>query len=447
MPAFIRVGSAAVDITPPLSIPHLGFVPRQGRFTGVADRLYARAFVFEGDDHRRVALLCTDSLGFGNGILGPGRHFTDEVRALVSARTGLEPGAVMLSATHAHSTPETLGITRLLDVPAAAPWLEVLMDQLASAVEMAGRDPHPCLLKTGRGEVRGVAKNRRPSAQDLALDDQAAAGKLDRELQVLVCQDETGGARQVLVNFQCHPVTMQVQPLVSADYPGVTAALVERTLPGCRTCGFMQGAAGNLNPVRGDSRDYRDVQLYGAMVAGEALKVAAGLLGDDSGASRSAKVAWASERVALPPRPLVGREAYEAKLQAAEVQAAGAIGPRDRLQAEAELRRAHEAVMMWERFAEPQEAEVQVLRLGDLAIASNPGEMFTEWGLRIKGRSAAPHTFVSELTNGWVGYLLNEGGFAEGGYEASMGPWTQVGEEAGAILSDAALRLIEGLWR
>lgn len=90
---------------------------------------------------------------------------------------------------------------------------------------------------------------------------------------------------------------------------------------------------------------------------------------------------------------------------------------------------------------------MQVLRLGDLAIASNPGEMFTEWGLRIKRESAAPYTFVSELTNGWVGYLLNEGGFAEGGYEASLGPWTQVGEEAGAIISDASLRLIEGLWR
>ena len=84
MPATIAVGSASVDITPPLSIPHLGFAPRQGRFSGVADRLYARAFVFAGEDGRRVALLCTDSIGFGNGILGPGRHFTDEVRALVA---------------------------------------------------------------------------------------------------------------------------------------------------------------------------------------------------------------------------------------------------------------------------------------------------------------------------------------------------------------------------
>jgi len=442
----VRVGSAAVDITPPLSIPHLGFVPRQGRFTGVADPLQARAFVFEGDDQRRVALLCTDSLGFGSGILGPGRHFTDEVRALVSERTGLEPGALMLSATHAHSTPETLGITRLLDVPAAAPWLEVLLDQLASAVEMAGHDLQPCRLKVGRGEVRGVAKNRRPSAQGLTLDEQAAGGKLDRELQVLVCEDEAGRAAQVLVNFQCHPVTMQVQPLVSADYPGVMAALVERNLPGCRTCGFLQGAAGNLNPVRGDSRDYRDVQLYGTMVGGEALKVAAGLLGDDSTASRSGTVAWAAERVMLPPRPLPDREPYEARLEGAEIQAAGAIGAEARQQAEAELRRAREAVQVWERYSEPQEAEVQVLRLGDLAIAANPGEMFTEWGLRIKGRSAAPYTFVSELTNGWVGYLLNEGGFAEGGYEASLGPWTQVGEEAGIIISDASLRLIEGLW-
>ncbi|NPV09786.1 MAG: hypothetical protein HPY83_17730 [Anaerolineae bacterium] len=442
----VQVGSAAVDITPPLSIPHLGFLPRQGRFTGVNDPLLARAFVFQ-EGGERIALLCADSLGFGNHILGPGRHFTDELRARVSDRCGLVPGALMLSTTHAHSTPETLGITRLLDAPAAGPWLEVLLDQLASAVEMACGDLRPCRLKVGRGQVLGVARNRRPSARGLTLEEQVARGKLDPELQVLVCQDEEGQARQVLLNFQCHPVTMQVQPLISADYPGVATGLVQRSLPGCKTCGFVQGAAGNLNPLRGDSRDYRDVILYGTMVAGEALKVAARLLGDDGSASRTGTIAWASERVSLPPRPPVDRAEWEGKLREAQARERAAASDRERREAAQEARRAREALDVCDYYDGPQEAEVQVLRLGDLAIASNPGEMFTQWGLKIKRESAAPHTFVAELTNGWVGYLLDPGGFEEGGYEASPGPWTQVGEEAGAILSQAAIRLIARLWR
>ena len=161
MPAPIRVGSATFDITPPLSIPHLGSVPRQGRFTGVADPLQARAFVFEGEDGRRAALLAVDSIGFGNGILGPGRHFTDEVRARVAERAGLEPGALMLASTHAHSTPETLGITRLLDEP-RAPWLEPA-GSLASAVDIRQTGHCSPAVKVGRGEVRGV--RRKPASR------------------------------------------------------------------------------------------------------------------------------------------------------------------------------------------------------------------------------------------------------------------------------------------
>jgi len=46
----------------------------------------------------------------------------------------------MLATTHAHSTPETTGITCLLDAPGAGEWLEVLIEQLTSAVEMADQN-------------------------------------------------------------------------------------------------------------------------------------------------------------------------------------------------------------------------------------------------------------------------------------------------------------------
>ncbi|MDP6125350.1 MAG: hypothetical protein QGH20_06325 [Candidatus Latescibacteria bacterium] len=41
----LRVGTAKVDITPPITMPYLGFVPRQAQFGGVHDRLYARTVV------------------------------------------------------------------------------------------------------------------------------------------------------------------------------------------------------------------------------------------------------------------------------------------------------------------------------------------------------------------------------------------------------------------
>ena len=48
----LHVGSAKVNITPPLSIPYLGYAPRQGRFCGIHDHLYARAIVLDNGHTR-----------------------------------------------------------------------------------------------------------------------------------------------------------------------------------------------------------------------------------------------------------------------------------------------------------------------------------------------------------------------------------------------------------
>ena len=105
----VNVGSARVDITPPLTIPHLGYVPRQGKFKGVHDALYARALVFNNGESKS-ALVSADSIGFNNELLGPGRNFTAEVRHRIQQQTGIASNNVMLASTHAHSAPETTGI-------------------------------------------------------------------------------------------------------------------------------------------------------------------------------------------------------------------------------------------------------------------------------------------------------------------------------------------------
>jgi hypothetical protein len=445
MSDIIQVGQARVDITPPLSIPYLGYYPRQSYFMGVHDPLYARAVVFASAEER-VALICADAIGFGNHILGEDRNFTQELRDRVQTMTGIRGENVMLAATHAHSTPETLGITRLLDVPAASYWLETLLDQLASSVAMAARELEDCRLKAGRGEVFGVGHNRRPWWGSLTLQEQVRQGHLDPELQLLVCAEEAGGAPCVLVNFQTHPVTVQVQPLVSADYPGVAAGLVERCVPGCKECLFLQGAAGNINPLRDDTRDFRDVTLYGTMVAGEAIKVAGRLLGPDVPPMREPVLRVARALVEIPGLPPFDRGEWEAKLAEAQERFERAQSEQERWQAGNDLRRAKEALYAIDRFSRPQRAEVQVLRIGEVAIVGLPAEVFCEWGLEIKGSSPAAYTFISELANGWVGYLLNRGGFAEGGYEASPGPWTQTSEQGGEMLTKTALELLQELW-
>src|SRR5207244_2570089 len=78
----------------------------------------------------------------------------------------------------------------------------------------------------------------------------ASWGVTDRELVVLLLERPDGRPAIVLTHFACHPVTVQVQPLVSADFPGVLTSLVERAAPGCEQCLFLQGAAGSSGEER-----------------------------------------------------------------------------------------------------------------------------------------------------------------------------------------------------
>jgi hypothetical protein len=57
------------------------------------------------------------------------------------------------------------------------------------------------------------------------------------------------------------------------------------------------------------------------------------------------------------------------------------------------------------------------LRIGDLAIAAIPCEVFVEIGLAIKQKSPFQQTFTIELANGCNGYLPTPEQHRLGGYE------------------------------
>lgn len=444
----VLVGCARVDVTPPLDVPYLGFQPRQAIFRGVHDPLHARAAVFRTDE-TATCILSVDAIGIDNRMLGPGRSFVGELRERIASRSSIPGANVLLASTHAHSTPETLGISRAWELDAMRSWIETFLDRLVAAALGADAAAVPCTLKAGSGTLLGVGYNRRPAARKLPPCEQAARGLLDPELSVLVCEDSSGAARCVVLHYACHAVTVQVQPLVSADYPGVACRLVEEQVPGRPTCLFLQGAAGNVNPVRDDTRDFRDVELHGLAVGGEALAVLSRLMGDAGCAFREPRIRVRATEVLLPPRTLPPRAEVERRVAAARDLLAREERDGDDaalLSAAASLRGALEALDLLERFSSPQPAELQVVRVGDLAIAASPGELFAEWGLSIKRASPAPYTFVTELANGWVGYLMSPGSFEEGGYESGLGTWTQTNEEGARLVAEGLGSLIGEVW-
>ena len=76
------------------------------------------------------------------------------------------------------------------------------------------------------------------------------------------------------------------------------------------------------------------------------------------------------------------------------------------------------------------ETETHILRIGTVAFATNPFELFLDYANRIKARSDAEQTFLVQLCNGADGYLPTEKAEAGGHYSAFVGSGT-VGHQGG----------------
>lgn len=90
------------------------------------------------------------------------------------------------------------------------------------------------------------------------------------------------------------------------------------------------------------------------------------------------------------------------------------------------------------------EMELHAVRLGDIAIATNDFELFTDYGTQMKARSPALQTFVIQLCGNGT-YLPSERATLGGGYSA-VPESTPVGPEGGQVLVNETVELIKSLW-
>jgi hypothetical protein len=89
---------------------------------------------------------------------------------------------------------------------------------------------------------------------------------------------------------------------------------------------------------------------------------------------------------------------------------------------------------------------LQAWRIGDVAFASLPGEVFVEWGLKIKAESPFPWTFCVELGGDYLGYLVTEQAWRAGGYESLTARSARPSVDGVAMMVEADLALLRKLW-
>ena len=397
------VGAARIEITPPLDVPYLSFAPRHQAFAAVHDPLFARALVVS-DGKKRGAVITAEAIGFINSALGGDRNFTAEVRAEVERRTGIPGEGVMLTAAHVHSSPDSIDIRPLRGSAAGRAWLEGLIGKIGSAAEAALNNTFDAALKIGQAEFPGYSRNRR--GED-CLDDLVTS---------LLFEASDRRRRVILVNYACHPVIVQAQDRISADYVGVMAAKLERDLGGLEACLFLQGAAGDINPWIDDTRDFGDVEKMGTALADKIMEIV-GTMDSPAHQIEPVRLATMSSALDLPSRPLPASE-----------EAASVAAGDNRMWVGDELAER----LLDERQTFP--AEIQLLRLGNAVLAGIPGEPFCRMGKAIR-EMAAPLTGIPVgYANGYVGYIVPPESWARGGYEVDPGPWSKVAPESHSLI-------------
>jgi hypothetical protein len=98
-----------------------------------------------------------------------------------------------------------------------------------------------------------------------------------------------------------------------------------------------------------------------------------------------------------------------------------------------------------QQYTELYPIEYHVVRLGDIAIATNPFELFLDYGNRMKARSYAEQTFIVQLCCGSGFYLPTEKAEKAGHYSAYVSSGF-VGHEGGDLLVRKTIKEINQMW-
>lgn len=98
-----------------------------------------------------------------------------------------------------------------------------------------------------------------------------------------------------------------------------------------------------------------------------------------------------------------------------------------------------------QQYQEVYSVESHIIRLGDIAIATNPFEMYLDYGNRIKARSYAEQTFVVQLCCGAAQYLPTEKAEKAGHYSAYVASG-YVGHEGGDMFVRNSIAEINEMW-
>jgi hypothetical protein len=485
----IRVGWGAADLTPDQPVMLAGqFYARVSE--GIMDPVTATALVLEsvrnGQVVGRVILVSCDLVAIPDG-------FRDAVRAAIcQAVPGLDPLDIFLSATHSHAAPEVRmeGDTRKMgggplplwpgvDLPVMDPpdCVALCARRISEAVARAWASRAPGAFGFGLGHAV-VGHNRRISYRDGVTrmygktNDPLFShveGAEDNSVNVMGFWTPAGRLTGLVVNVACPSQTSEHSYLISADYWHDARQELRRRFGPDVFILAQNSAAGDQSPhillnKPAEERMWRLMERTQRQDL--AVRIADAVTGVlpyiQRDLSTDPVLIHRAETIELSRRNLTEQDVAEASAEADkyrkryEALLSDLDGHPEKRQAPrwyTEITQTYR-LMRWnegvgERYKRQQTEptipfEIHVMRLGEVALATNPFEYYLDFGLRIKARSKAVQTFLVQHV-GLGTYVPSERAVAGGSYGA-LPASTPVGPEGGQELVERTVELLNGFW-
>ncbi len=407
----------------------------------VKTRVNARAIVMS-DGSEQLAIVVVDSCMIGRVLL-------DDMKALAKLRTGIPIDRILISATHSHTAPASMGC---LGTDADPDYVPFLREKVVEVITTAQASQQPARI----GFAKAMAPEftalrqwiRRPDriAEDpfgnmtvranmhagANWDDAVGeAGPEDPELSLISLQSREGKPLAVLANFSMHYFGGSD---ISADYFGLfSEGLKLRIAPDSQFVGMMShGCSGDIwrrDYTRPETWDPTlTIDAYSQGLLEIAMKAYDGIQYRDD-----VTISMAEQRMTLKYR-VPNKQLLEWSQRI--VQEMG-----DRLPKTTPEVYAREQIMLHE--AQETEIVVQALRIGDIGIATTPNETYAITGLKIKAASPLAHNMVIELANGGDGYIPPAEQHPFGGYNTWAARSAGLEVAAEAKITQAAISLLE----
>jgi hypothetical protein len=453
--AELHVGGMAVSITPERPVALDGQMHTRIS-QGVESPVTANALAIESRDGDRTidaaVLVSCDLVAIDAEVL-------DRTRNQVKGKLpDLDTTKIVISATHTHTAPVVHeGNYRIPEdgVMQPAEYSQFLSNRIADAVVGAWKSRKPARAGWGLGHAV-VGQNRRSVYADGRAvmygatnppDFRNIEGPEDHGVEVLFFWNTDGDLIATAVNLACPSQEVEGLSVVNADFwHQVRESLRAKHGKDLLILGWT-GAAGDQSP-----------HLMYRKQAEERMRTLRGLSRLDE-LSRRIVAAWEEAfegaRKEQHADAALTHKVATITLPVREVTDAEAAEARSKIEALSKDP-ANQRIVVWHQevvdrherqkagAAEPFRMELHGIRLGDVAIATNVFELFTDYGIQIKARSPALQTFVIQLA-GPGSYLPTDRAKRGGGYSAIVES-NLVSPEGGQALVEQTLELLNTLW-